>query len=157
MRSAKGQVLHIPKNASRRIQVRSRERGRRMIAEKAVLGSMLKENYLIAESNLVASQFTDPTNRTIFQSMTELRIAGKVVDMITLLTTYSPQDLGGANYVNDLTNYAHIEKFDDHVDALLEVWREREKKNVLHISAHEDWSIDRITTELAALTDQSCE
>ena len=36
-----------------------------MIAEKAVLGSMLKENYLIAESNLVASQFTDPTNRTI--------------------------------------------------------------------------------------------
>ena len=140
--------------ASRRIHVRSRERRRPMIAEKAVLGSMLKENYLIAESNLVASQFTDPTNRTIFQSMTELRKVGKAVDMITLLTTYSPQDLGGANYVNDLTNYAHIEKFDDHVGALLEVWREREKKNVLHISAHENWTIDRITTELAALTDQ---
>ena len=45
-----------------------------MIAEKAVLGSMLKENYLIAESNLTASQFTDPTNRTIFQSMMALRI-----------------------------------------------------------------------------------
>ena len=86
--------------------------------------------------------------------MTELRKVGKAVDMITLLTTYSPQDLGGANYVNDLTNYAHIEKFDDHVSALLEVWREREKKNVLHISAHENWTIDRITTELAALTDQ---
>ena len=55
--------------------------------------------------------------------------------------------------MNDLTNYAHVEKFDDHVGALLEVWREREKKNVLHVSAHEDWTIDRITTELVALTD----
>ncbi len=124
-----------------------------MIAERAVLGCMLKENYLIAESNLVASQFTDPTNRIIFQSMTALRTAGKPVDLITLLTSCSPQDLGGANYVNDLTNYAHIEKFDDHVGALLEVWREREKNNVLHVSAHENWTIDRITSELAALTD----
>ncbi|MFJ7933254.1 replicative DNA helicase [Sporosarcina sp. NPDC096371] len=124
-----------------------------MIAEQAVLGSMLKENYLIVESNLLASQFTDPTNRTIFQSMMELRIAGKAVDLVTLLTTYSPQDLGGANYVNDLTNYAHIDKFDDHVGVMLDIWREREKKNVLHVSMHEDWSIDRITIELAALTD----
>lgn len=124
-----------------------------MIAEKAVLGSMLKENYLIAESNLKATQFIDPINRMIFQSMTSLQSAGKAVDIITLLTTYSPQDLGGVNYLNDLTNYAHIEKFDDHLGALLEVWREREKKNVLHISAYEDWTIDRITTELATLTD----
>jgi len=124
-----------------------------MIAEKAVLGSMMKENYLIVESGLLASQFTDATNKMIFQSMSELRAAGKAVDIITLLTTYSPQDLGGANYLNDLSNYAHIEKFDDHVSVLLDVWRDREKKNVLHIAAHEDWSIDRITTEIAALTD----
>ena len=79
-----------------------------MIAEKAVLGSMLKENYLITESNLKATQFTDSVNRMIFQSMVELRKAGKAVDLITLLTAYSPQDLGGANYLNDLTNYAHL-------------------------------------------------
>ena len=84
-----------------------------MIAEKAVLGSMLKENYLIAESNLKPTQFIDTINRMIFQSMTSLRFAGKAVDIITLLTTYSPQDLGGVNYLNDLTNYAHIEKSDD--------------------------------------------
>ncbi|AOV07431.1 DnaB-like helicase N-terminal domain-containing protein [Sporosarcina ureilytica] len=124
-----------------------------MIAEKAVLGAMLKENYLITESNLKVMQFTDPVNKMIFQSMLALRKAGKTVDMITLLTSYSPQDLGGANYLNDLTNYAHLEKFDDHVGELLDVWREREKKNVLHVSAHEDWSIDKITTELTALTD----
>lgn len=124
-----------------------------MIAERAVLGSMLKENYLIAESNLTASQFTDPTNRMIFQSMTELRKVGKAVDLITLLTSYSPKDLGGANYLNDLVNYAHLERFDDHVCALLDVWREREKKNVLHISTQENWTIDRITTELSLLTE----
>ena len=49
----------------------------------------------------------------IFQSMTALQSAGKAVDIITLLTTYSPQDLGGVNYLNDLRNYAHIEKSDD--------------------------------------------
>lgn len=124
-----------------------------MIAEKAVLGSMLKENYLIAESNLVVSQFNDPVNKMIFQSMQELRAAGKVVDIITLLTAYSPTDLGGANYLNDLTSFAHIEKFDDHVGALLDVWREREKRNLMQISFQEDWEIERIATELAALTD----
>lgn len=124
-----------------------------MIAEKAVLGSMLKENYLIIESNLNVTQFTDPVNKMIFQAMIELRKAGKPVDLISLLTSYSPQDLGGANYVNDLTNYAHLEKFDVHVGLLLEVWREREKKNLLHVAAQEDWTIDKITTELTALTD----
>lgn len=124
-----------------------------MIAEKAVLGSMLKENYLIAESNLTITQFTDPVNKRIFQAMIELRKAGKSVDLITLLTSYSPQDLGGANYVNDLMNFAYPEKFDAHVGVLLDKWREREKKNVLHISMQEDWTIDKITSALTALTD----
>ena len=52
-----------------------------------MLGSMLKENYLIEESNLKATQFIDPINRMIFQSMTAFRTAGKEVDIITLLTT----------------------------------------------------------------------
>ena len=70
-----------------------------MIAEKAVLGSMLKENYLITESGLAVSQFANPVHKMIFQSMKELRVAGKTVDFVTLLTTFSPQDLGGTNYV----------------------------------------------------------
>ena len=148
----KGQIQHIPKKPVHEFRL-DLAKGRRMFAEKTVLGSMLKENYLIAESNLSASQFTNSINRTNFQAMMELRTAGKAVDMITFLTTYSPQDLGGANYVNDLTNFAHIGQFDDHVDALLEVWRECEKKNVLHVSVHEDWAINRFTTELAMLTD----
>ena len=36
-----------------------------MIAVKAVLGSMLKGNYLIVEANLNATQFTDPINGII--------------------------------------------------------------------------------------------
>ncbi|MFC5602696.1 replicative DNA helicase [Sporosarcina koreensis] len=124
-----------------------------MIAEKAVLGSMLKENYLITESGLAVSQFANPVHKMIFQSMKELRASGKAVDFVTLLTTFSPQDLGGANYVKDLTNYAHIEKFDDHVGAMLDVWREREKQNVLQIAGQENWPIDRVMSELDALMD----
>ncbi|WP_252504401.1 DnaB-like helicase C-terminal domain-containing protein [Sporosarcina sp. Marseille-Q4943] len=124
-----------------------------MIAEKAVLGSMLKENYLITDSGLSVFQFTNPVHKMIFQSMKELHAAGKTVDFVTLLTTYSPQDLGGANYVKDLTNYAHIEKFDDYVGVMLDVWREREKQNVLHIAGQENWPIDRVMSELDALMD----
>lgn len=124
-----------------------------MIAEKAVLGSMMKENYLITDSGLAVSQFAGPVHKMIFQSMKELRASGKAVDLVTLLTTFSPQDLGGANYVKDLLKYAHVEKFDDHVGAMLDVWREREKQNVLHVAALENWPIDRIMSELDALLD----
>ena len=124
-----------------------------MIAEKAVLGSMLKENYLILDSGLAVSQFAEPVHKMIFQSMKELRASGKAVDFVTLLTTFSPQDLGGANYVKDLLKYAHIEKFDNHLGAMLDVWREREKQNVLHVAALENWTIDRIMSELDALLD----
>lgn len=124
-----------------------------MIAEKAVLGSMLKENYLLMDSGLSVSQFANPVHKMIFQSMKELHASGKTVDFITLLTSFSPRDLGGANYVKDLTNYAHIEKFDDYVEAMLDVWREREKLNVLHIAGQENWPIDRVMSELDALLD----
>ncbi|MCM3711531.1 replicative DNA helicase [Sporosarcina luteola] len=124
-----------------------------MIAERAVLGSMLKENYLITDSGLAVSQFGDPVHKMIFQSMKELRASGKMVDFVTLLTTFSPRDLGGANYVKDLTNYAHIEKFDDYVGVMLDVWREREKRNVLHIAGQENWPIDRVISELDTIMD----
>lgn len=124
-----------------------------MIAEKAVLGSMMKENYLITDANLSAAQFADPVHRMIFQSMKELLASGKAVDFITLLTTFSPQDIGGANYVRDLSDYANIPAFDDYVAVMLDAWREREKRNVLSIAAQENWPIDRIISGLEALLD----
>ena len=124
-----------------------------MIAEKAVLGSMMKENYLITDANLSATQFADPVHRMIFQSMKELLASGKAVDFITLLTTFSPQDIGGANYVRDLSDYANIPAFDDYVAVMLDAWREREKRNVLSIAAQENWPIDRIMSGLEALLD----
>ena len=124
-----------------------------MIAEKAVLGSMMKENYLITDANLDVSHFTNAVHKMIFQSMKELRAKGKPVDLVTLLTANNPQDLGGANYIQDLMAYAQIPKFDDYVGAMLDVWREREKRNVLQLAAQENWSIDRIMSELEALID----
>lgn len=124
-----------------------------MIAEKAVLGSMLKENYLIGDSGLTVSHFSNGVHKMIFQAMKELQSKGQSVDFVTLLMMGNPQDLGGANYIHDLTSFAHIEKFDDHVGAMLDVWREREKQNVLHVAAQENWPIDRIMGKLDALVD----
>lgn len=124
-----------------------------MLAEKAVLGTMLKENYLITESGLDMSYFQEPAHKNIFQAMKNLMRDGKTVDYITLITLSNADDLGGANYISDIKNYANVEKFDDYVSVLSGTWREKEKKNILEIAKQEDWDIAKITTELASLTD----
>lgn len=122
-----------------------------MIAEKAVLGTMLKENYLLTECELQPEQFSDAINRGIFQAMQELRRQGKSVDVISLLMFNDPKDLGGANYVRDLTDYANEEKFDEYSNSLQEVWRHQEKRRLVQQAAMEDWGIGQIVTELSSL------
>lgn len=74
------------------------------LVEKSLLGSMLRENYLITDSNVNANFFTTQIHRTIFTAMQELIQSGKSVDYITLLTAREPVELGGANYIADLKN-----------------------------------------------------
>lgn len=122
-----------------------------MVAEKAILGTMLKESYLISETDLQPEHFAEATHRNIYQAMKELQQKGKSVDLIALLTFKNPQDLGGANYLSDLQNYANEQKFEDHLNAVLDLWREREKKRIIQQAAIEDWDIDTVTSKLATI------
>lgn len=118
------------------------------LVEKSLLGSMFQENYLITDSNIDTDAFTKQFHKNIFSGMRELVSQSKAVDYITLLSTRVAAELGGANYVADLRNFANVAKFDDYRTILLNDWKERRKKNILVQAQSEDWSIFEIQKAL---------
>lgn len=118
------------------------------LVEKSLLGSMFQENYLITDSNIDTDAFTKQFHKNIFSGMRELASQSKAVDYITLLSTRVVAELGGANYVADLRNFANVAKFDDYRTILLNDWKERRKKNILVQAQSEDWSIFEIQKAL---------
>lgn len=119
-----------------------------MLAEEAVLGTILKEPHLLNDTDLKAEYFQVTENKNIFLTMKELSNKGQAIDMVTLLTQDEPQKFGGAGKLNRIQNMANESKFDSYVELIIEHWQEREKLNVLEIAKHENWKLDKITTEL---------
>ncbi len=127
------------------------------LIEKSILATMLKENYLITDSLIGETHFTILIHRNIYNSMRQLTTQGKTCDYITLLTTREPEELGGANYLKDLTNYHNPTMFDQYAATLLENWREGEKRNILFTAQAENWSIADIQKALAEIEDINTE
>ncbi|AHN22100.1 replicative DNA helicase [Lysinibacillus varians] len=124
------------------------------LAEKSLLGTMLHENYLIADSNLEAAHFISQVHQNIFTSMLQLVSERKAVDYITLLTTREPIELGGANYLAELGSFASATKFEEYETIVLENWRERSKRQMMEQAQQEDWSIAEIQHALDKLMTQ---
>ena len=118
---------------------------------------MLKENYLITDSLINETYFTTLLHRNIYNSMRQLASTGKAVDYITLLTTKEPTELGGANYLKDLTNYHNPTMFDQYVETLIGNWREGEKQNILLAAQAENWNIADIQKALSEIEDMHIE
>lgn len=119
-----------------------------MIAEEAILGTLLKEPHLLQDTELKIEFFQSIENKNILQTMKDLAGDGKPIDIVTMLTQGEPQSFGGASKLNRIINMANEEKFESYVELLTDQWREREKINVLEIARHENWKLDRITSEL---------
>jgi len=124
------------------------------LAEKSLLGTMLHENYLIADSNLEAAHFISQVHQNIFTSMLQLVSERKAVDYITLLTTREPIELGGANYLAELGSFASATKFEEYETIVLENWRERSKRQMMEQAQQEDWGIAEIQHALDKLMTQ---
>ena len=124
-----------------------------LIAENAVLGSILKEPYLIKETNLQVEHFINHENKAIFAAMKKLDQSNKPIDLVSIMTTGDVESMGGASNLQQLQAVANPEKFDDHVDIVMDKWREREKNNLLHIATQDNWSIEKVTSELSKLVD----
>lgn len=123
------------------------------LAEKAVLGTMLKENYLITDSEVKLEHFTLQTHKAIFSGMRDLILTGKSVDYITLLTVREPIEMGGANYIVELQNFASPTKFNQYAEILISNWQENQKRHILEQAQIENWGIQEILTNLDSLTE----
>lgn len=120
-----------------------------MIAENAVLGSILKEPYLIKEIDLKPEQLDGAVNRNILQVMRKLESENKPIDVIGMLSAVNPEHVGGAGYLQQLQALANPSNFDDHVDIVVNQWKEREKRNILNNSTDEE--VESIIKKLDAL------
>lgn len=114
---------------------------------------MLRENHLIDDTALKTDHFLNATHQQIYESMKILRGKGQSVDMATLLIYYDPRELGGAAYLNEIERMANPVKFDDYERAILDAWKEREKKNIVSKAMMEDWKVEAIMSALDQLQD----
>lgn len=121
--------------------------------EKAILGTFLKNNFLLKDTILQQKHFEEEQNKLLFTEMQKLIRQGKGVDVVTLSTTSTLSELGGVSYLNDIQSFANIEKFEEYEAIILEKWKEREKKNILNTASFEDWPIEKVTAALDKLNE----
>jgi replicative DNA helicase len=55
------------------------------------------------------------------------------------------------SYLSELLSFADLEKFDSTERLILDLWKEREKKNILTLAAMNDWEIAKVIAELAKI------
>lgn len=122
------------------------------IAEKGVLGTLIKNPYLLSDTELSVEHFSIGIHKNIFQAIKNAVKDFKTCDTITLLSMNNPETLGGASYLTDLQNFNNENKFDKYVEIVLTKWREEKKLNILEIARNEDWSIENINKALDQLT-----
>jgi len=84
---------------------------------------MIKENYLIFETEITQDMFQMAIHRRIFRTMQELVGNQQHVDYITILMKRNPEEVGGANYLASINGMANLEKFDNYLQLFMERWQ----------------------------------
>jgi replicative DNA helicase len=118
------------------------------IAEKVFLGSLMKADYLLKDTVIQPEQLENSRHREIMRKIIQLTQAGKGIDLITLTTLPDLETYGGMSYFSELLSYADVEKFDAAEKLILDLWKEREKRNILHLATMSDWPIEKVIAEL---------
>ena len=70
--------------------------------EKAILGTFLKNNFLLKDTILRPKHFEEEQNKQLFAEMQKLTMQGRGVDVVTLSTIPSLSEIGGVSYLNDI-------------------------------------------------------
>ncbi|MCM3667880.1 DNA helicase [Mesobacillus maritimus] len=118
------------------------------IVEKTFLGSLMKAEYLIKDTVIQPEQLESTRHKELMRKMVELNRAGKNIDLLHLTTFLDLESFGGISYLSELLSFSDVEKFDRTEKLILELWKEREKKNILTIAALNDWEIAKVIAEL---------
>ncbi|WP_026574238.1 replicative DNA helicase [Bacillus sp. UNC438CL73TsuS30] len=127
------------------------------IAEKAFLGSLMKAEYLLKDTVIQPEQLESIRHQEIMRRMTELKQAGKNIDLVTFTTQPDLETFGGISYLSELLSYADVEKFGGTEKLILELWKEREKRNILSVAAINDWEIAKVIAELDKINQMKTE
>lgn len=127
------------------------------MAEKAFLGTLMKAEYLLKDTVIQPEQLESTRHKEIMRKMLELTRAGKNIDLITFTTLPDLESLGGMSYLSELSTYANLEKFDGMEKLILDLWKEREKRNILNVAAMNDWEIAKVITELDKINQMKME
>jgi replicative DNA helicase len=118
------------------------------IAEKTFMGSLMKAGFLIKDTVTRSEQLESTIHQELMRKMIQLTRNGKNIDLITLSTLPELDSFGGLSNLVDLLSYADIEKFEDLEVVLIDVWKEREKRNILKIASLNNWEIAKVIAEL---------
>lgn len=116
--------------------------------EQSILATMLEENYLIMDSQLKPEMFYGQHHRQLFMLMQQLVAEGHPVDYLTLSARFEQLETIGVSYLTELMRFADTEKFDDYARLLREIWRERQKAQILFQATEGDWAIPQIIERL---------
>ncbi|KKK39996.1 DNA helicase [Mesobacillus campisalis] len=118
------------------------------IAEKTFLGSLMKAEYFLKDTVIQPEQLESTRHKELMRRMVEFNRAGKSIDLIHLTTLTDLESFGGLSYLSELLSFANVEKFDGTEKLLLDLWKEREKRNILNMAAMNDWEISKVIAEL---------
>lgn len=121
------------------------------IAEKAVLGTLIQNSYLLKDTELVLEHFTNGIHKNIFQAIKRALNDYQTCDVVTLLATNNPETLGGATYITEIQNFNNVKNFDKYLEVIYAAWKEVKKNNILNLAINENWSIENITSRLDQL------
>jgi replicative DNA helicase len=126
-------------------------------AEKTFLGSLMKAEYLLKDTVVQPEQLESTRHQELMRRMVELKRAGKNIDVITMTTLPDLESFGGISYLMGLLSCADVEKFDGTEKLILDLWKEREKRNILSVAAMNDWEIAKVIAELDKINQMKME
>ncbi|MEK5442469.1 DnaB-like helicase C-terminal domain-containing protein [Fredinandcohnia sp. FSL W7-1320] len=117
-------------------------------AETAYLGCLIKANYLIKDTVIYPEQLEGALHQELMRRMVDISNAGKSIDLISLTTMPDLENFGGMSYLSSLLSHADVEKYEEFEGLIIDLWKEREKKNILTLASMGNWEISRVIGEL---------
>jgi replicative DNA helicase len=119
-----------------------------MRVEKAVLGTLLKENYLLDDTILTAGHFQSTEHYNLFNAIKQLRESNKVIDLISIPSHINPKEIGGVSYLVELMSFSNVEKFEAYQEIIHDKWKHKEKRNILNNALENDDTAEIVIKKL---------
>lgn len=127
------------------------------VVEKTFLACLMKTDYLLHDTTIQPDQLESARHKELMRKMEELKRSGKGIDLLTFTTLPDLESFGGMSYLTELLSYADPEKFNETEKLILELWKEREMRNILTFATMNDWEITKVITELDKINQSKME